>query len=118
MASTIASTWRSFGAEASRNASVMTSWSATSRITMSFAFLSAAACAAVNANSRARADAGTGLPSFGLYPGSHEPPREFLPPVDPDLPVQLTLGDVLRDTVGHQVEDRHAGPDPLPALRR
>src|SRR3712207_137615 len=113
MASTIAMTCRSLPADASTKASVMTSWSATSMTTMSCAFLSAAAWAAVRASSRPRSVTDKALPSsiaetstlsyLTDNPGNR-------------LNVQVTLGDVLDDAVGHQIPDRFARGDPGPAV--
>src|SRR3712207_3676582 len=118
MASEMARTCRSLGADASRNASVITSWSATSRMTISSAFLSAAAWAAVSASSTARSVAGTRLlPSpVAQTPASHARAGNAAP-LRPrnGRTVQTTLSDVLHHPVGYEIPHRPALGDTLPA---
>ena len=60
ISSTIAPTWRSVGAEQTRNTSVIARWSETSKATMFWASFSSAASAAAMVSSTARSDAVTG----------------------------------------------------------
>src|SRR6187399_85317 len=96
--STIDFTWRSLLAEQSRNASVITSCSETSNASRFEASLSEAAWAAVVTSSMARSVAVMGC-SCGVLEG-----------------IEVVLGDVLHDAVGHEVPDRLAGGAALAAV--
>src|SRR5262245_45250781 len=119
------STCRSFGAEASRKRSVITSWSPTSRMTMFSAFLSAAACAPASASSSARSDADTWLESLGgYYPqASHEGYRPSVIANPAESPnrlsaVEMTLVDVLHHAVGNEAPQGQSPGHPRPAVGR
>src|SRR3954466_488082 len=115
--STIALTWRSLVAEARTNASVMASCSLTSKATICWASLSEAASAAARTSSRAWSVAVMRDPLgiAGWRSGAGEA-RDVVGCSLLVLGIEVVLGDVLDDTVRHEVPDRLAAAGAVPAV--
>src|SRR5665647_1228554 len=115
MLSTIALTWRSLGADARTKMSVSASCSLTSRATILVASLSSAAAAAALARSMACCVAAT-RSSWGLVLSVSGPAGTWFCSAGVSIParmwpVELMFGDVLHDSVRHEVPDRFALDD-------
>src|SRR6478735_3980840 len=127
-ASTIAPTCRSLAPVTITNTSVIASLSETSTSRMSLASLSAAAWAATRASVKAVSVAVIFLPASmrdQKSNGTCAANRAGRRPAESEVSmrsrislIQAVFGDVLDDTVGHQVPHRGPAADPCPAVGR